>query len=50
MVIHAVGADADDLGISGEVLIMQGLKTSGLDRASASEIPWIEVNRQPSAP
>jgi hypothetical protein len=49
MVVNAVGADADHLCSGLKEVVVKAFEAPGFDRASAGEIPWIEVNREPAA-
>jgi len=43
------GTDADDLGPGIKEVVVEAFEAPGFDRASAGEIPWVEINREPAA-
>ena len=49
MVVNAASAAADDLGPSLKEVGVEAFEAPGFDCASPGEIPWVEINRQPTA-
>ena len=48
VVVDAIGADADDFCSGLQEVGVEAFKAPGFDGATAREIPWVEINRQPA--